>query len=414
MVDKKLRVLDLFVGCGGLTDGFEQTGKFDTIACVEWEAEPCRTLRKRLAEKWGYKNTDETVIQFDIQRVNQLLSGYFEDGLFPAHKGLKALVENKGGVDVIVGGPPCQAYSVAGRIRDENGMHDDYRNFLFESYVAIVNEFRPKAFIFENVPGMLSAAPNGVSIVKRITEAFDKIGYEIVGDLRNFALIDSSSYGVPQSRRRVVIIGVERGHIKANPQVALLDFYKSILPKYCSSKVLTVRDAIGDLPKLFPLSEPTLLRGRIRSHYFQHYDVSGHVPRKHSIRDMKIFEDLALDIESKNYKYISTDSIKELYFERTGNRSNVHKYYVLRWDRPSNTIPAHLYKDGLRHIHPDPAQKRSITVREAARLQSFDDDFEFTGSMTDQYKMIGNAVPPKLANAIAMALTDFLWKYYAL
>ena len=370
---RKIKVIDLFVGCGGLTDGFEQTGAYETLACVEWEKEPCNTLRRRLKKKWGYTNADSIVIQFDIQRVDELLTGRSGDQLYQEQRGLLEIVESNGGVDIIVGGPPCQAYSVAGRVRDENGMHNDYRNFLFESYVEIVDQFKPRAFVFENVPGMLSAAPNGISIVERITDAFDKIGYEIIGDLKKFALIDSTEFGVPQNRRRVIILGVSRESIKsesAAPQLALLDFYKFILPKYKVEKASTVRDAIADLPKIFPLQQPTELLGRTRSHYFQNYEIPNHVPRMHNPRDMQIFEDLAKDVESGQLKYASIDSIKKLYFERTGKQSNIHKYYVLRWDRPSNTIPAHLYKDGLRHIHPDPAQKRTITVREAARLQS--------------------------------------------
>ena len=104
-------------------------------------------------------------------------------------------------------------------------------------------------------------------------------------------------------------------------------------------------------------------------------------------------------------------TMEDLYTAMTGKRSNVHKYYVLRPDEPSNTIPAHLYKDGMRHIHPDPEQARSITVREAARLQSFDDDFIFEGSMGAQYKMIGNAVPPGFAKIIAEALIKFIKTY---
>jgi DNA (cytosine-5)-methyltransferase 1 len=133
----------------------------------------------------------------------------------------------------------------------------------------------------------------------------------------------------------------------------------------------------------------------------------------HSRRDIETFERLTNDIETGQNKFSTVDSLKDLYFEITGKRSNIHKYHVLKWDKPSNTIPAHLYKDGLRHIHPDPIQARSITVREAARLQSFDDDFEILGSLTDQYKMVGNAVPPKFAKAIALALNDFINKYYA-
>jgi DNA (cytosine-5)-methyltransferase 1 len=133
----------------------------------------------------------------------------------------------------------------------------------------------------------------------------------------------------------------------------------------------------------------------------------------HSKRDVETFELLTTDIQTGQNKFASVESLKELYFQITGKRSNIHKYHVLKWNKPSNTIPAHLYKDGLRHIHPDPEQARSITVREAARLQSFDDDFHFLGSLTDQYKMVGNAVPPKFAKAIALALDDFLNKYYA-
>jgi DNA (cytosine-5)-methyltransferase 1 len=411
-MEEKIKVIDLFAGCGGLTDGFKKTNLYQTIACVEWEKEPCNTLKKRLKDKWNYKNVEETVIQYDIQKVENLINGWEKDLLFPGHKGLKELVQANGGLDVIVGGPPCQAYSLAGRIRDENGMNDDYRNFLFESYVKIVDYFKPKAFIFENVPGMLSATPDGVSIVERVTQAFDKIGYEIIGDLRKFALIDCTDFGVPQSRKRVIILGVNKKLINSNPQIALLDFYKHILPKYGTDKLKTVEDAIMDLPKIVPFDEPKDFKGKKHSHYFQNCQIPNHIPRMHNKRDIEIFKELAFDIESKQNKFTSISAIKELYFQRTGKRSNIHKYYVLRRDKPSNTIPAHLYKDGLRHIHPDSSQARTITVREAARLQTFDDDFEFTGSLTEQYKMVGNAVPPKLAEAIAYSLADFLNKYY--
>ncbi|HMZ60076.1 MAG TPA: DNA cytosine methyltransferase, partial [Leptospiraceae bacterium] len=136
-----------------------------------------------------------------------------------------------------------------------------------------------------------------------------------------------------------------------------------------------------------------------------------HIPRFHSERDIDVFKLLTTDIKTKKFKYASSQALIDLYYEKTGKKTNVHKYHVLRWDKPSNTIPAHLYKDGLRHIHPDPEQARTITVREAARLQSFDDDFEFLGSMGDQFKMIGNAVPPKFAKAVGNAVSDFINKY---
>ena len=135
-----------------------------------------------------------------------------------------------------------------------------------------------------------------------------------------------------------------------------------------------------------------------------------HDPRYASARDIKTFRLLAQDIASGENKYSSTDSLKELYTEVTGKESNVHKFYVLRWDEPSNLIPAHLYKDGLRHIHPDPEQARTITIREAARLQSFPDDFEFISHSNLDYKMIGNAVPPKFAEKVADSIYQLFFK----
>ena len=113
---------------------------------------------------------------------------------------------------------------------------------------------------------------------------------------------------------------------------------------------------------------------------------------------------MAKDIRDGTNKFSTTQSLKKLYKEKTGKDSNVHKYHVLRWDKPSTTIPAHLKKDGLRHIHPDPEQKRSITVREAARIQTFDDDFLFNESMGKSFEMIGNAVPPYFAKKLGDAI----------
>ena len=120
---------------------------------------------------------------------------------------------------------------------------------------------------------------------------------------------------------------------------------------------------------------------------------------------------MAEDIESGRKEYVSIDALKKLYTDVTGKTSNVHKYHVLRWDEPSNLIPAHLYKDGLRHIHPDSRQQRTLTVREAARLQTFPDDYIFYGSNMELYKMIGNAVPPTFAKCCALAVSDILSHY---
>ena len=169
----KINMIDLFVGCGGLTDGFMQSGKYKTLVAVDWEIKAIETLRKRVKEKWGYKEPSKRILHFDIQKTEELLNGY-DDEVYGTSEGMIDLV-GKNKVGIVVGGPPCQAYSIAGRIRDKNGMQDDYRNYLFESYVKVVNHFKPQSFIFENVQGMLSAKPGGVSIVDRIKKAFNDI-----------------------------------------------------------------------------------------------------------------------------------------------------------------------------------------------------------------------------------------------
>lgn len=404
--------IDLFAGCGGLMDGFQQEGHYNTIACVEWEKAPSETLVARLERKWGHKNAKEEVIRFDIQRTDELLNG-FCDAEYGCHKGLKAVVGRKK-VDIIIGGPPCQAYSLAGRIRDEQGMRDDYRNYLFESYIKVVTAFSPKFFVFENVVGMLSAAPDGAPIVHKIREAFHKAGYEVIADFKK-ALYDVADFGIPQHRKRVIILGVRNDIANDNISCSdiLTSFYQYIEQHHKPHK--TVCEAIGDLPPLYPAHTTITQNGKTFSHQPVHSDgVLNHAPRFHSSRDIDIFKKLAEDIESGRNEYISTDALKRLYTEITGKNSNIHKFYVLRKDEPSNTIPAHLNKDGLRHIHPDSKQARSITVREAARLQTFPDDFEFLGSMMNQYKMIGNAVPVEFANIIARALTSTIKKYASL
>jgi DNA (cytosine-5)-methyltransferase 1 len=183
------------------------------------------------------------------------------------------------------------------------------------------------------------------------------------------------------------------------------------MPSFFSSPH-SVWDVIGDLPPLYPLIDPQKNHGKCFSHSFSSKcEAINHLPRFHSQRDIEIFRVLSKDIESGECKYTSVEELIKLYQARTSGKSTVHKYYVLRRNEQSNTIPAHLYKDGLRHIHPDSEQARSITVREAARLQTFPDDYIFTGSMMSQYKMIGNAVPPKFANILANALIKIIKEY---
>lgn len=364
-------------------------------------------MRKRLREKWNYQDADQRVLQFDIQRTKELFEGWADDPLYGQSIGLDELVGDHNELDLIIGGPPCQAYSVAGRIRDENGMNDDYRNYLFEKYIEVVKRYRPKVFVFENVPGMLSACPNGVQIADVIREKFSEIGYEIISELKE-AIVDFTEYGVPQNRKRIIILGLNKDVYGDKCQSVINTFYKELLPRHKVKKKVTVQEAIGDLPRLYPLEHEIKANGKKYSHSLPIENVCNHFPRWQSQRDINTFKLLTEDIESGKLLYTSTQALKKLYTELTGKASNVHKYYVIRWNEQSNTIPAHLYKDGLRHIHPDPQQARTLTVREAARLQTFADDYEFIGSQMDQYKMIGNAVPPRFAKILAEALYEIL------
>lgn len=418
-------MIDLFAGCGGLEDGFLQSGKYEDIAAVEWLQPQVNTLVKRLKTKWNIIDADERVMCFDIQREEELFYGWkddetqpkaeilpngkksrFKTGPYGNSKGLDYYVNQANGIDIIIGGPPCQAYSVAGRVKDGNGMKDDYRNYLFEHYLSVVNRYKPKVFIFENVPGMLSAIPDGTPITDMIRNGFDSIGYEIVDDLKSYAKIDAYDYGVPQHRERLVILGVRKDKVK-NPQETLHDFYVRILPKYKEPKKKNVGDAIGDLPALYPIIDKPSNVGRI-GYTKPTCHTTWHNARRHSLRDIEIYKMLAEDIEFGINKYANSKALSDLYAEKVGASSPIHRYHVLRKDEPSTTIISHLDRDGNRFIHYDSKQSRCITPREAARIQSFDDDFDFVGTQTDTYIMIGNAVPPVLARCVALAVSEVL------
>ena len=411
---RKINTVDLFAGCGGLTEGFAQTGLFRMISGVEWDKAPVECLRFRMKTRWGVSDADERILRFDMQRTDELINGWNDDPEYGSSKGLAYYVNESGEkLDLIIGGPPCQAYSIAGRGRDEHGMKNDYRNYLFESYLKVVKYFRPKAFVFENVPGVLSAKPGDGSflIIDRIKEEFLKAGYYLYDDLKE-AVIDMTVYGIPQRRSRIIILGINGDYYSEEQSKALLKkFYTQELPKH-KEPIKTVRQSIGDLPALYPLED-----GKTENHDGKRYShtqnpdmtIFNHNPRFANQRDINTFRMLAKDIETGENRYSSIEDLKELYSSLTGKQSNVHKYYVLRWDEPSNLIPAHLVKDGLRHIHPDPAQARTITVREAARLQTFPDDFRFVSNSNLDYKMIGNAVPPKFSQKIAQSIYDMLF-----
>jgi DNA (cytosine-5)-methyltransferase 1 len=404
---KQLTFIDLFAGCGGLSEGFLQSEKYKALAHVEWEKPMVETLRNRLVKKWRHSEDDalKRVIHFDIQRTQELIHGNWSAASVSEYgktnhstvvkKGLKGIV-GKTKVDLVIGGPPCQAYSIAGRAQDKNSMKDDYRNYLFESFVKVVEEFKPKAFVFENVPGMLSACPGNKPVTKRIYEAFNSIGYEIrTPDQLKKSVYTATSFGVPQKRNRVILIGIKKGS-----KIALEKVYEGIGALIKKEKKTNVMDTIGKLPKLMPLKNP-IKNGKNVSHVLiGGKKIKYHEPRFHNPRDIGIFKRWIQD----NMNSRTSEEKIAFYNRIMGKSSNHAKYRNLEWDKPSPTIVAHLYKDGLMFIHPDLSQARSITVKEAALLQSFPNDYEFIGSQGVTYKMIGNAVPPKMAKLIALSI----------
>ena len=414
MGKKKYTFIDLFAGCGGLSEGFLQTGRFEALAHVEWEKPMVDTLRHRLVTKWGVTKEDviKKVILFDIQKTEELIHGLWSDetnALYGSYNsdfvktfGLKGVVGNKH-VDLIIGGPPCQAYSIHGRATDKDSMNNDYRNYLFESFCSVVDAFRPDVFVFENVAGLLSAKPGGIPVRNRIYDAFTRIGYQIrePKDMP-FALYDAVNFRVPQHRPRVIILGVRQ-----DSDLELNNLYKSIELEQDLKAKMTVRDAIGHLPALYPLPNQVKEGRYTRSHQLNsNPEITQHDARNHGPRERAIFKEWV----ENDMNHVSHQSMIDYYYMKTGHNTLYQKYKSLEWDKPSHTVVAHLSKDGYMFIHPDPAQQRSITIREAACLMTFPMDFQFLGSRPYNYKMIGNAVPVTFAKAIAKGLYKALDK----
>lgn len=391
----KFTFIDLFAGCGGLSEGFYMED-FEALAHVEIDATACKTLKTRM-DYYGYSNSEHAVVEADITSSDMIAR--IEN------------VINGAEVDVIIGGPPCQSFSSLGRAKDDNGMKDDPRNYLFESYVKILNHFLPKFFVFENVTGLLTATLNGEHIVNRITKELGK-HYKV-----KLEVLNSANYGVPQIRKRVIIIGVREDiplDINAVYSSVVKTHYDpemSDAERYGLKKYVTVRDAIEELPKVFPgQGEKTVPFKSKRNNEFLRTIVKkgscvllDHVARNHNDRDIERYR--VMSKEHWTFQELLQNR-PDLNHEK--QRVFGNSYTVQWWDLPSKTIIAHLYKDGNQFIHPDYTQGRTFTVREAARIQSFPDDFVFEGARTDQFKQIGNAVPPLLANAIAKALKQQL------
>ncbi len=395
MAKKKYTFIDLFAGCGGLSEGFYRQG-FKALAHVEIDHWACETLRTRM-KFYGYKDYDKEVIEHDITSDDIL------ERIDNAVKGRT--------VDIIIGGPPCQAYSTAGRVRDGKRMASDPRNYLFESYVKILEYYSPKFFVFENVTGLLSAQVKNAPIFPKVLKALGN-KYKVIGD-PEVLVHNTADYGVPQLRKRVIIIGVRKDIDKSAEEL-----YESVIKTHWNpetpsnekkgkKRFVDVRQAIGDLPFVepghdastedfnYPCDNEFLKRiGKPGKH-----PLMDHIARNHNDLDRERFQMMI-----HNHWSFGQLRREMPQYEHEHARVFDNSYVVQWWDLPSKTILAHIHKDGFQFIHPDEEQRRTFTVREAARIQSFPDDFEFKGSRGEKYKQIGNAVPPLFAEALAKSI----------
>lgn len=397
-MDKNYTFIDLFAGCGGLSEGFYKCG-YKALLHLEIDSVACETLKTRM-KYYGYDNKeiDDAVLCADITGENII-----------------AEIDNrvKETVDIIIGGPPCQAFSSVGRAQSPDSMNNDPRNYLFENYLKILNHVKPKMFIFENVKGILTAKPKGVKIFERIIREMSET-YNVVDDA-GVILLNAADYGVPQIRERVILIGVRKdiGYIDVNQIYSDIRKTNSNddnnLPNY-----FTVKDAIADLPKLLPGESANKVIAEsknAKNAYLEKISnnsslVYNHEARKHNAQDIERYRILS---SHKNWQLKDLQNVRpDLVHHDPKHFGN--RYTVQEWDKPGKTVVAHLYKDGNLFIHPDPEQARTFTVREAARIQSFPDDFVFEGSRTQQYKQVGNAVPPLMAEAFAKTLKNYLDK----
>lgn len=417
-------VLDLFSGAGGLSEGFFRVNS-TFVGHVEADAHACKTLKTRTAY-WNLKNTNQLNIYYnyllkkisteelwqvagvsDSQDVinKEISKNTFNDIVDT----IKSNLISKGlsSIDVIIGGPPCQVYSIIGRAKMKEAISCDPRNFLYKYYVQFLRIFKPKMFIFENVPGFKSAG-NG-QYFKDLKKAIDNAGYHIELD----ELI-ASDYGVLQVRKRIIIVGWKKEKNREREYV-YPDFEKIINDKYF------VSDILNDLPKTTPGAKIEGKNKYIKpsNQYLQNSNIrdigfnilTQHETRPHNVRDREIYKEAILAWNTRKerlcYKELSTRRPDLITHKNTTSFTN--RFNVVKADKKaSHTILAHMAMDGHYYIHPDIKQLRSLSIREAARLQSFPDDFYFEGPRTAIFRQIGNAVPPKMAEQIAKKIKEIL------
>ena len=406
-----INYIDLFAGAGGLSEGFFREG-FTPVAHVEKDKAACLTLKTRIAKQY-LENIEQ------LERYQEYLKGEISRsklyGLIPEKKldsvynyeisddninelftsiddQLQSMDRKK--IDIIIGGPPCQAYSLVGRSRIGASISSDKRNFLFRLYGQFLEYYKPSLFVFENVPGLITAGDGEYFI--ELKTYFNSLGYDLQEKKLN-----SADFGVLQNRKRIILIGWKK-NIKYSYPVFPVDRETS-----------SVMDLFKDLPELkagetytnFEYKEPvsTLLKKlKLRNNS---NILTQHIARKHNDRDLRIYK-RAIQLWSNEKKRLRYKDIPEKDKTHRNEKTFNDRFKVVNGGGYSHTVVAHIAKDGHYYIHPDINQLRSLSVREAARIQSFPDDYFFEDSRTSAFKQIGNAVPPLMAQKIAKAIKE--------
>lgn len=409
-----LNYIDLFAGAGGLSEGFIRAG-FNPIAHVEMNPSACETLKTRAAFHYLKKKNREFIYHKYLKEeftrdemlayipneilssvINSEISNQTIDSIFEKIHSLK----HDKNIDLIVGGPPCQAYSIVGRARDPKNMVDDPRNFLYKLYVKFLTEFNPKMFVFENVPGILSAK-NGEHFSK-IQKAIKDAGYNF-----DYQILNAHDFGVLQDRKRVILIGWKDEYNFSYP------IFQKVANGYKISK-----DLFADLPQLQNGSGKmgvVYYKKRPTQYLEESYIRNGlgfttqHIARPTNENDLQIYK-IASEMWSNEKKRLDYSTLPKKLIKHKNTTSFTNRFSVVNGDGICHTVVAHIAMDGHYYIHPDSNQNRSITIREAARIQSFPDDYFFEGGRTAAFKQIGNAVPPLMAQKIAKALQKLLKK----
>lgn len=415
MNNRKYRFIDLFAGAGGLSEGFVMNGNFLPLAHVEMNKDACDTLKTRSC--YFYLRENENLRLYKDYQKNRIsrdeLYSKMPDGLMETvinreigeesiryiFNKVDDIIQAEGlqELDLIIGGPPCQAYSLVGRAVSSNKMATDPRNFLYKQYIKFLQHYKPKMFIFENVPGILTAQKG--ETFKTILSEFNRIGYKA-----DYKILNASDFGVLQNRRRVIIVGWRSN-------------YQLEYPKFENCNIdmdVKVFDILRDLAPL--------KRGEEKNIYIsetnEYLRASGirndqdvlthHICRNHNENDLEIYKRVILAWNDNQTRIKYSELPNELRTHKNVT-AFLDRYKVLAGDvRCSHTMIAHIAKDGHYFIHPDIEQCRSISVREAARIQSFPDNYYFEGSRAAKYVQIGNAVPPLMAKGLASKIINML------